>query len=64
EKHHEERFKKLLSQIQNKTVFEKKEEVAWVCRKCGYTHAGKTPPQECPSCGHEKNFFEIKCETY
>ncbi len=64
EKHHEERFKKLLKEIQDKTVFEKEKEVSWVCRKCGYVHDGKTPPDECPSCGHEENFFEVKNEDY
>lgn len=64
EKHHEERFKKLLEEVKNKTVFKKKKEVWWVCRECGYVHFGKEPPKECPSCGHAKSFYQVKCEEY
>ena len=64
EEHHEERYKKLLKEVENGTVFKKNENVQWVCRKCGYVHEGKEPPQECPSCGHPTNYFEIKCEKY
>lgn len=64
EEHHEERFKKLLKELEKKTVFEKEVEVEWMCRKCGYVHKGKTPPSECPSCGHKKEDFQIKCEVY
>lgn len=64
EHHHEERYKKLLEEVENKSVFKKKEEVEWVCRECGYVHKGKTPPTECPACGHAHNFYQIKCEQY
>ena len=64
EMHHEERFKNILNQILNKTIYEKEEEIEWSCRKCGYTHKGKTPPEECPSCSHGHNYFERKCEEY
>lgn len=64
EKHHEKRFQKLLKEVSSDTIFKKNTEKEWVCRKCGYTHKGKTPPQECPSCSHPKNYFEIKCEKY
>ncbi|MFO7872040.1 MAG: rubrerythrin family protein [Candidatus Undinarchaeales archaeon] len=64
EKHHEERYSTLLNEVQGKTVFEKEEETAWVCRKCGYVHKGKKPPEKCPSCDHPKNYFELKCEVY
>ena len=64
EKHHEERYKKLLSEVEANTVFKKEKKVYWVCRKCGYVHEGETPPEECPSCSHPKNYFEIKCEEY
>lgn len=64
EKHHEERYKKLLAQVEDGTFFKKEEEVVWVCRKCGYTYKGQTPPKECPSCSHPENYFEIKCEKY
>ena len=64
ERHHEERFKLILEEIEKGTVFEKEEEVVWVCRKCGYVHKGKTPPEKCPSCSHPKNYFEVKAEIY
>ncbi len=64
EKHHEERYKKLLEQIKAGTVFKKQEEVEWVCKECGYVHKGKEPPKKCPSCDHPKSFYQIKCEEY
>jgi len=64
EEHHEERYKKILAQIEAGTVFEKDKEVEWVCRKCGYVHVGMAPPEECPSCDHPTKYFEIKCEEY
>ncbi len=64
EKHHEERFTKLLNELEKKTIFKKEKKVYWVCRKCGYVHEGEEPPEECPSCGHPKNYFELKCEEY
>jgi len=64
EEHHEERFKKLLKEIESGTVFKKEKEVWWVCQECGYVHFGKEPPEECPSCSHPKSFYQIKCEEY
>jgi rubrerythrin len=64
EKHHEERFKKLLKEVQAKTVFKKGKNVKWVCMKCGFVHSGKTPPKRCPSCDHPENYFMVKCEKY
>ncbi len=64
EKHHEERYKKLLEEVEKNTVFKKEEKVYWVCRKCGYVYEGKEPPEQCPSCSHPKNYFELKCEKY
>ena len=58
EKHHEERYKKLLEEIEKNTVFKKEEKVYWICRKCGYMHKGQEPPEKCPSCDHPKNYFE------
>ena len=62
EKHHEQRFEKLLEQIEKNTVFKKEEKVYWVCRKCGYVHEGEEAPEKCPSCDHPKNYFETKRE--
>ena len=64
EQHHEERYKKLLKELESKTIFKKDKEVWWVCRECGYVHFGKTPPKECPSCSHPMGFYQIKCEEY
>lgn len=64
EAHHEERFKKLLTQVEGKTIFKKDEKVQWVCQKCGYVHEGEEPPDSCPSCSHNSHYFEILCETY
>ena len=64
EQHHEERYKKLLKEIEGNTIFKKEKRVYWVCRKCGYVHEGEEPPEECPSCSHPKNYFELKCEEY
>ena len=64
EQHHEERYKKLLAQLEANTIFKKNTEVVWVCRECGYEHTGKTPLDKCPSCDHPKSFYQIKCEEY
>ena len=64
EKHHEERYKKLLAQLEGKTIFKKDKKVKWICRKCGFEHEGEEPPKECLSCGHESAYFELKCERY
>ncbi len=64
EVHHEERYKKLLKQVEDGTVFKKKEKVRWVCQKCGYVHEGEEPPHTCPCCSHPHNYFELLCETY
>ncbi len=64
EKHHEERYKKLLKEVENNTFFKKEKKVYWVCRKCGYIHEGTEPPEACPSCGHPKSYFEKQCEEY
>ncbi|XRO75916.1 rubrerythrin [Methanocaldococcus sp. 28A] len=64
EKHHEERFKKLLKELENGTLYKKNEPIEWVCKKCGYIHLGNEPPEECPSCSHPRKYFEVKCEKY
>ena len=64
EKHHEERYSKLLREVEGGTVFRKEKEVWWVCRECGYVHFGKEPPERCPSCDHERSFYQLKCEEY
>ena len=64
EQHHEERYKKLLENINTGEVFKKDTETYWVCRECGYVHFGLEAPETCPSCDHAQAFYQVKCETY
>jgi rubrerythrin len=64
EVHHHERFDKILKQLEAGTFFKKSEPQKWVCMKCGYVHEGEQGPEECPSCNHPHNYFELKCEKY
>jgi rubrerythrin len=64
EEHHEERYRNLLKVLEAGQIFEKDEEVYWVCRECGYVHFGKKAPAICPSCDHPMAFYQVKCETY
>ncbi|MFH1173349.1 MAG: rubrerythrin family protein [bacterium] len=64
EAHHEERYQKLLKELEGGTIFKKDQEIEWVCRECGYVHTGTTPPDKCPSCDHPTAFYQVKCEQY
>ena len=64
EKHHEERFKKLLKNIEDEVVFSKDEDTIWVCRNCGHVVIGKKAPNVCPVCNHPQSYFEVKSENY
>lgn len=64
EKAHEERYRKLLKNIEDGMVFEKDGEVMWKCNNCGYLHFGKLAPESCPACKHPQAHFEIKCGNY
>lgn len=64
EKHHQDRYEKLLKEVKNKSVFKKEQAVWWVCRECGYVVFGKQPPLACPSCGHNRSFYQKMCEEY
>ena len=64
EKHHELRFRKLLSNLEKNRVFEKEEKTYWVCRKCGYVHYGIKALQNCPACNHPMAYFEVMHENY
>ena len=64
ETHHGGRYAKLISQIENDTVFKKSNKVYWVCRKCGYIEEGETAPEKCPSCGHPQAYFQVQSEVY
>ena len=64
ETHHEQRYTKLLKEIEAGTVFKKKEPVWWFCRKCGYMHFGTEPPLRCPACDHERSYYQVMSEDY
>jgi rubrerythrin len=64
EAEHEKRYLKLLKNIEDGTVFEKKTKVKWVCRNCGYVHEGEKALETCPACLHSKAFFEVYDENY
>ena len=61
EAHHEIRYKKLLEMVENGTVFKRDTPIAWKCSKCGYIFEGTEPPEECPACKHEREYFEPEC---
>ena len=64
EKHHEERYRKLLKNIEDEVVFSKDEDCIWICRNCGHIVIGKKAPKVCPVCAHPQSYFEIKAENY
>ena len=64
ERQHEKRFKKLLSNLEDGTVFKKEESVLWQCRNCGYVHEGNEAPKICPACAHPQAHFELLCENW
>ena len=64
EKEHEERYRKLLKNIEDKVVFSKDEECIWICRNCGHVVIGKYAPEVCPVCNHPQSFFEMKSNNY
>ena len=64
EKEHEERYRKLLANVENGTVFEAGEVKIWKCRNCGHIVVGTKAPEICPVCEHPRAYFEIKAENY
>ena len=64
EKSHEERYLKLLNNVEMQKVFEKAEETMWECRNCGHLVIGKKAPQVCPVCAHPQSYFEVRKENY
>lgn len=64
EKHHEERYRKLLSNITNGTVFTKATPVMWKCANCGYVYYGTSAPEKCPACAHPQGYFEVLADNY
>ena len=61
---HENRYRKLLENLEQGKVFKRDAKVAWKCRNCGYVHEGSSAPQECPACIHPQEHFELHVETY
>ena len=64
EKAHEERYKKLIENIEGELVFSNEEDTIWICRNCGHIVIGKKAPEVCPVCNHPKSFFERKADNY
>ena len=64
ERHHEERYRALLENLQNAAVFAKAEETVWECRNCGHIIVGTKAPAVCPTCVHPQSYFEVHAENY
>ena len=64
EKEHEERYRKLLKNINDEVVFSSDNDTIWICRNCGHVVIGKKAPEVCPICNHKKSFFERKADNY
>jgi rubrerythrin len=64
EKEHEERYQKLLSNVNEEKVFTKDDEVVWQCANCGHTHVGTKALKVCPVCDHPQSFFQVKADNY
>ena len=64
EKHHEERYRALLKNVEMQQVFEKSEVKVWECRNCGHIVVGTKAPDVCPVCNHPQSYFEVNAENY
>ena len=64
EKHHEERYRKLLQNIEDAIVFSRDGDAIWMCRNCGHIVVGAKAPEDCPVCNHPQSYFELKAENY
>lgn len=64
EKHHEERYRALLKNVETAEVFKKSEVKVWECRNCGHIVVGTQAPQVCPVCAHPQSYFEVSAENY
>lgn len=61
---HEKRYRELLANVENGTVFKKDQKTFWQCRNCGYVHEGETAPTVCPACVHPQAHFEVKKQNW
>ena len=64
EKHHEERYRALLNNVETGIVFSRDGETIWICTNCGHIHIGKDAPKVCPTCAHPQAYFEIIAKNY
>ena len=64
EKHHEERYRKLLKNIEDAVVFSREGDVIWQCSNCGHIVIGKKAPEVCPTCDHPQSYFQIKADNF
>ena len=64
EKHHEERYRKLLKNIEDKVVFSRDGDCIWQCANCGHVVVGKNAPEICPVCDHPQSYFQILAENF
>ncbi len=64
EKEHEERYRKLIKNVEEGLVFSKDEDAIWICRNCGHVVIGKKAPAVCPVCNHPQSYFEVKANNY
>ena len=64
EKEHEDRYEKLIQNMENNQVFSKPEKIRWICKHCGFSFEGTNAPQSCPVCGVSQAYFEQKAENY
>ena len=64
EKHHEERYRALLHNVETAAVFEKSEVKVWECRNCGHIVVGTSAPEICPACNHPQSYFEVNAQNY
>ena len=64
EKEHEDRYRRLLANVEGRLVFSRDGEMIWQCSNCGHIHVGKQAPEMCPVCAHPKAYFQLKAENY
>lgn len=64
ERHHEERYRRLLKNIEEGIVFSREGDMIWICRNCGHIVVGKKAPEICPVCKHSRSFFELEAKNY
>ena len=64
EKAHEERYRKLLANVEDKLVFSREGDCIWQCRNCGHIHVGTDAPEVCPVCNHPQAYFQLKAENF